>query len=112
MTSHLVSHSRLSSTTRVEDAFSLLFEGYQVRPRPETDWVERVLDSGNPSTGDIEAEIRVAIAMYCPNLPDDSASYLIGVLRSAVEAARKTEQKLNRARPRLCRPEEFEERLD
>lgn len=75
-------------TTDISGALSVLFERHKEEPRSETEWIERVLDAKDPSDTDIVHEIRVAASMHCPNLPDESMEYLVGILLAKVRGLR------------------------
>ena len=73
--------------THVQSTIELLFEGFRSRPRPETEWVEHLLKLPALSQAIIDDAILVAIAMYCPNLPDERIPVVVAILREAVLAA-------------------------
>jgi hypothetical protein len=75
----------------VSGAVLFLFEGFRDRPRPETEWIERVLAMRRPTKDQIDREIQIAIDLYLPNLPDESRDYVVHVLRTAVNAVRQGE---------------------
>ncbi len=76
----------------VASAISLLFEGCRVRPRAETAWVEEVLKRADVSDEQLDEKIRLSLAIYCPNLPDESMSVVVNVLRSAVRSLQREER--------------------
>lgn len=75
----------------VRAAISTLFESFKTRPRPQTAWARKVLAAKNPSDEFIACEIKVALAIYCPNVPKEYVPFLIELLSAAIRLARRDE---------------------
>jgi hypothetical protein len=76
----------------VRNAISTLFESFKTRPRPQTEWARKVLAARNPSPEFIDCEIRVALAIYCPNVPREYVPFLVELLSAAIRLARREEE--------------------
>jgi len=54
------------------DAFEIIYEGFETSGTEETEWVRGLIgQTSEPTNEEVISEIQCALALYCPNLPDE-----------------------------------------
>lgn len=77
----------LSASTAI--AVAVLFEGFQTSDSEETAWARRLLKAAHPSDEEISREVTTALALYCPNIPDEHTKFITDLLAAAIRFARR-----------------------
>mgnify|MGYP000588182526 CR=1 FL=1 len=80
------------------DALEIIYEGFETSATEETEWVRGLIgQASEPTNDEVLSKIQCALALHCPNLPDECVQDVQMVLCRRISYERSRRLRTERA---------------